>query len=213
MSVLRKVESAILWIDRTRMAVLDWSSSRTYLRWSYFTFFFFIFWHHVFHDGMHYVIAYMYAVYLLNILLRFITPLDFEDLCAAHEEAHGGTTLPSNERETSKVTLEKLRSADNMYEFKPFMRQMNEFNFWLCAVRASHLVTICMHFEALDLPVFWPLLVLYFVILFTTTMRQQVQNMIKYKYIPFNFGKRSYGTITRQAKRKTSSDNIIGMLQ
>lgn len=202
-----------IWIDRTRMSILDWSSSRIYSRWSYFGFFFFIFWHHVLTNEKHYVIAYMYSVYLLNLMLRFITPLDFEDLCAAHEEAHGGTTLPSNERKTSKITLERLRNVENTYEFKPFMRQMNEFNFWLCAVRASHIAVITIYLDFLDLPVFWPLLVLYFVLLFATTMRQQLQNMIKYRYIPFSVGKKTYGAITRQGANHTTKGSPLELLR
>ncbi|GFE52830.1 Rer1 family protein [Babesia ovis] len=183
-----------------RQVVLDWLSPRLFLRWMYFTIVFIAFWHHIFGNGMHFVIAYMYAVYALNLVLRFITPLDFDDLCAAHEEANGGTILPSSEDKPKEITLEKMRKSENVYEFKPFMRQMNEFTFWLALVRASHLSYICTCFEFLDVPVFWPLLVIYFVMLFATTMRQQLENMIKYKYVPFNIGKKTYGAITRQSK-------------
>ncbi|KAK1444391.1 Rer1 family protein [Babesia gibsoni] len=169
--MMNELERMFMWIDTTRMSILDWSSSRIYT--------------------------------------RFITPLDFDDLCAAHEEAHGGTILPSSESKTSKITLERMRNVQNTYEFKPFMRQMNEFNFWLCSVRASHISMITIHFDFLDLPVFWPLLVLYFVVLFATTMRQQFQNMIKYKYIPFNFGKKTYSAFAKQAARMSSTGNII----
>jgi hypothetical protein len=37
-------------------------------------------------------------------------------------------------------------------------------------------------------PVFWPILVLYFCMLFFVTMRKQIQHMIKHKYLPFSFG-------------------------
>ncbi|CDR96409.1 Rer1 family protein, putative [Babesia bigemina] len=185
---------------RMHQAYLDRLSSYVFIRWFYISFMTFIFWHHVIEYGMHYVVAYMYAVYLLNLLIRFITPLDFDDLCKAHEAEHGGTILPSNENKTANITLERMKNRENIYEFRPFLRQMNEFTFWLSATRATHAALFCSMFEFLDVPVFWPLLVFYFVLLFATTMREQLRNMIKYKYIPFDFGKKSYGTITRQRK-------------
>ena len=39
-----------------------------------------------------------------------------------------------------------------------------------------------------DIPVFWPILLMYFCILFFMTMRRQIKHMIKYKYMPFDIG-------------------------
>ena len=47
-------------------------------------------------------------------------------------------------------------------------------------------------FSMFDVPVFWPILLLYFCILFFVTMKRQIQHMIKHKYIPFSFGKKKY---------------------
>lgn len=44
-------------------------------------------------------------------------------------------------------------------------------------------------FSAFDVPVFWPILLFYWVVLFVLTMRRQIVHMIKYKYVPFSFGK------------------------
>uniref|UniRef100_A0A8B9Y1P4 Protein RER1 n=1 Tax=Bos mutus grunniens TaxID=30521 RepID=A0A8B9Y1P4_BOSMU len=134
---------------------------------------FFCFWFYIIFHGSHYVIAYMYAVFLLNLVLRFITPLSFDDLVAAHEDANRGTILP-------------------LGEFKPFLRQMNEFTFWLSAVRVTYIASFCLTLDVLDIDVYWPLLILYFVILFLSTMNQQIKNMIKYRYVPFNFCKFYY---------------------
>ena len=43
-----------------------------------------------------------------------------------------------------------------------------------------------------NVPVFWPILLLYFIALFTLTMKRQIKHMIKYKYVPFSFGKTGY---------------------
>ena len=44
-------------------------------------------------------------------------------------------------------------------------------------------------FSMFDVPVFWPILLCYWFVLFVLTMRRQVAHMMKYKYIPFNLGK------------------------
>lgn len=48
-------------------------------------------------------------------------------------------------------------------------------------------------FSFFDVPVFWPILLLYWCILFFVTMKRQIRHMIKYKYIPFSFGKKVGG--------------------
>lgn len=44
-------------------------------------------------------------------------------------------------------------------------------------------------FSVFDVPVFWPILLCYWIVLFVLTMKRQILHMIKYKYIPFDFGK------------------------
>ena len=49
-------------------------------------------------------------------------------------------------------------------------------------------------FEFFEFPIYWPLLVCYFVFMTTFLCRYKIEHMIKYKYIPFDFGKKKYGT-------------------
>lgn len=44
-------------------------------------------------------------------------------------------------------------------------------------------------FSMFDVPVFWPILLFYWLVLFTLSMKRQILHMIKYKYVPFTFGK------------------------
>ena len=48
-------------------------------------------------------------------------------------------------------------------------------------------------FKAFDIPVFWPLLLVYFILIFGLVMRRQIQHMIKYHYLPWDAGKMKYG--------------------
>lgn len=147
--------------------------------------------------------AYALGIYLLNLFLAFLQPkfdpsvealdsqMDMEDGSA------GG--LPTKQDE----------------EFRPFIRRLPEFKFWHAATRAITIGFLCSWFEIFNVPVFWPVLVMYWIILFVLTsklfsgpsarlhvnatltcvftVRKQIQHMIKYKYVPFSFGKAKYG--------------------
>ena len=43
------------------------------------------------------------------------------------------------------------------------------------ALKSVIVATICTFFDALNVPVFWPILVMYFFILFTITMKRQIK--------------------------------------
>ena len=49
------------------------------------------------------------------------------------------------------------------------------FGFRYSAIKAVVIGTICTFFDALNVPVFWPILVMYFIILFLITMKRQIK--------------------------------------
>jgi len=120
-----------------------------------------------------YIVTYALGIFLLNLLLAFLTPKVDPALEDSDED---GPSLPTKSNE----------------EYRPFMRRLPEFKFWYSATKAVFTATCCTFFEALNVPVFWPILVMYFFILFTITMKRQIKHMIKYRYIPFSFGKTKY---------------------
>ncbi|WPK27786.1 hypothetical protein PUMCH_005186 [Australozyma saopauloensis] len=127
-----------------------------------------------------YIICYALAIYLLNLFLAFLTPkfdpsLEQEESAMDLEDGVGGT-LPT--------------TADE--EFRPFIRRLPEFKFWRNGTVASVLSLVMSFFSVFDIPVFWPILVVYFVLLFALTMRKQIQHMVKYKYLPWDIGKAKY---------------------
>jgi hypothetical protein len=63
-------------------------------------------------------------------------------------------------------------------EFKPFVRRLPEFKFWHAATRAIVIGFFCSWSEIFNLPVFWPVLVVYWLILVVLTMRRQIQHML-----------------------------------
>eukprot|EP01025_Chloroclados_australasicus_P032458 TRINITY_DN32926_c0_g2_i3.p3 TRINITY_DN32926_c0_g2~~TRINITY_DN32926_c0_g2_i3.p3 ORF type:complete len:201 (-),score=0.27 TRINITY_DN32926_c0_g2_i3:311-913(-) len=113
-----------------------------------------------------YVVTYALGIYNLNLLLGFITPqIDPET---------EGPALPTKSDQ----------------EFKPFVRRLPEFKFWLHSIKAFLLGLVCTLFPVLDVPVFWPILLMYWLILVMVTMKKQIKHMIKYRYLPFSLGKK-----------------------
>ena len=60
------------------------------------------------------------------------------------------------------------------------------------AAKASAVSMFMTFFDIFDVPVFWPILLVYFVVLFGLTMKKQIAHMRKFNYVPWSFGKKKY---------------------
>lgn len=100
-------------------------------------------------------VAYGLGIYLLNLFLAFLTPKFDPSNEALDNEMEDGTasSLPTKQDE----------------EFRPFIRRLPEFKFWHSATRAIGISFVCSWFTIFDVPVFWPVLVMYWIILFVLT--------------------------------------------
>ena len=123
------------------------------------------------------------AIYLLNLLLAFLQPRfdpSLQDDLLADEIEEGATD--------SGPTLPSQRDD----EFRPFVRRLPEWQFWyvshplrstqrdsvgfrLSSTRAVIVSLFLTTSEMFDVPVYWPILVVYFCVLFLLTMRRQIQ--------------------------------------
>ncbi|KAJ6828966.1 protein RER1A-like [Iris pallida] len=121
-----------------------------------------------------YVVTYALGIYALNLLIAFLSPQVDPEVAG---DGSGPSELPT-------------RSSD---EFRPFVRRLPEFKFWYSITKAFCFAFVLTFFEVFDVPVFWPILLFYFLVLFTATMKRQILHMIKYKYLPFSSGKQRYG--------------------
>ncbi|KFD62689.1 hypothetical protein M514_03799 [Trichuris suis] len=119
-----------------------------------------------------YIVTYALGIYHLNLLIAFLTP-KIDPALELESENEDGPSLPTKSNE----------------EFRPFMRRLPEFKFWHAATKSIIIAFVCTFFEMFNVPVFWPILVVYFVILFCLTMKRQIKHMIKYRYVPFTTGK------------------------
>ncbi|KAK8943398.1 Protein RER1B [Platanthera guangdongensis] len=132
-----------------------------------------------------YIVTYGLGIYLLNLLIGFLSPI-------ADPETEGldGASLPT-------------KGSD---EFKPFIRRLPEFKFWYSITKAFCIAFVMTFFSVFDVPVFWPILLCYWVVLFFLTMKRQIMHMVKFKYIPFSTGKQKY-TGKKPAVRVALSSN------
>ena len=62
-------------------------------------------------------------------------------------------------------------------EFRFFIRRLPEFEFWYSATKATVIAFTCTFFDFLNIPVFWQILVVYFILLTVITgLRLRTQN-------------------------------------
>lgn len=132
-----------------------------------------------------YIVSYGLGIYVLNLLIGFLSPIVDPEL-----EVLDGASLPT-------------RGSD---EFKPFIRRLPEFKFWYSITKAFCVAFAMTFFSVFDVPVFWPILLCYWIVLFVLTMKRQILHMIKYKYIPFNVGKQKYTGKRTSASSSSSRD-------
>uniref|UniRef100_A0A8C6AWY7 Protein RER1 n=1 Tax=Monodon monoceros TaxID=40151 RepID=A0A8C6AWY7_MONMO len=67
-----------------------------------------------------------------------------------------------------------------------------EFKSWHTVTKDILVAMVCTFIEAFNVPVFWPILVMHFVMLFCITMKRQIEHMIEYRYILVTHGKKTY---------------------
>lgn len=148
---------------------LDKSTIHTGPRWATFCALVLLFALRIYFAQGYFIVAYGLGIYLLNNFIAFLSPL---------EDPSAGPSLPTTNEEAK--------------EYRPFARRMPEFKFWHACCKATLICTVMTMFPVFDVPVFWPILVIYFFMLFFMTMKRQILHMWKHKYVPLNFGKAKY---------------------
>ncbi|CAI9267089.1 unnamed protein product [Lactuca saligna] len=155
-------------VSRRYQHLLDKSTPHVLHRWIGFAVVLFIYALRVYFVQGFYIITYGLGIYILQLFLAFLSPQVDPEL--------DGPSLPTSRSE----------------EFRPFVRRLPEFKFWYSVTKAFCIAFTLTFFSMFDVPVFWPILLFYWLVLFVSTMKRQIMHMIKYRYVPFTFGKRRY---------------------
>jgi len=170
-----KIEQIRAQIGRRLQTYLDRTVPFVLPRWMFSATLYLIYWVRVWMlQGFH-IITYALHIYYLNLFIAFLTP-KVEPMTYDDEDDEDAGSLPTS----------------NTSEFKPFIRRLPEFKFWWWATRATIVAFTCTFFELFNVPVFWPILVMYFIMLFVITMKRQLKHMIKHKYVPWTAGKKKF---------------------
>mmetsp|Transcript_45695 Transcript_45695/g.67463 ORF Transcript_45695/g.67463 Transcript_45695/m.67463 type:complete len:203 (+) Transcript_45695:80-688(+) len=159
------------WLDKSTIHIVP--------RWIVFLFLLFLFSLRVYVLDGFFIVAYGLGIFLLNNFIAFLSPLD------APEDS--GPTLP--------------KTGEEAKEYRPFARRLPEFKFWLACARGTLTSIIMTFFSMFDIPVFWPILLIYFCALFFMTMKRQILHMYKHKYVPISFGKTKYKSAGHEGGR------------
>lgn len=142
-------------------------------RWGVVAFLLLIYIMRMIKTGGFYALTYCIGIHFLNSFIGFISPLEDPEDEGVEVD---GSFLPQK----------------NSEEFRPFQRKIKEFQFWNIMFWTLFISIFLTFYEGFDIPVFWPLLLIYFIIIFALTMRKQINHMIKYKYLPWDAGKKTY---------------------
>lgn len=148
---------------------LDKSTIHIVPRWCLFAFVLCLFFLRIYLVQGYFIVAYGLGIFLLNNFIAFLSPL---------EDPNEQPGLPTTESEGK--------------EYRPFTRRLPEFKFWLACTRGTTTCIFMTFFSVFDIPVFWPILLMYFFILFFMTMKRQIMHMYKHKYVPISWGKSKY---------------------
>ena len=109
-------------------------------------------------------VAYSLGIYLLNLFLAFLSPKFDPSLDSDSDMEEGGTSSSSP----------GILPTKNDQEFRPFVRRLPEFKFWYSATRAIAIGFGASWFAVFDVPVFWPVLVVYWILLFVLTSKSEI---------------------------------------
>lgn len=150
------------WLDKSTIHVVP--------RWMGFSVLLAIFFLRIYVVQGYFIVAYGLGIFLLNNFIAFLSPLE--------DPTDSGPGLPTTEKDGK--------------EFRPFARRLPEFKFWLACSRGTCISIMMTFFSVFDVPVFWPILLMYFGVLFFMTMKRQILHMYKHKYVPISFGKAKY---------------------
>jgi Rer1 family len=169
--------SSVMTVNRAIQYWLDKSTIHIVPRWIAFVVLLLLFFLRVYLVQGYFIVAYGLGIFLLNNFIAFLSPLDDPSSLSMNSGSANddGPSLPTSAKEGK--------------EFRPFTRRLPEFKFWLSSTRGVGTSIMMTFFSVFDIPVFWPILLIYFFILFFMTMKRQIIHMYQHKYVPISWGK------------------------
>ncbi|KAI6180577.1 Protein RER1 [Aphelenchoides besseyi] len=185
------------WLAIKYQHYLDRLTPYTGVRWGIAIFTILLFCWRIFAVQGFYIVTYALFIYYLNMFLAFLTPR-IDPAFEADSEGKLVSILCSELLQMKKVPLCRAATTKNSDRSCAVCRSSNFGSFVCCSqttlfrlktMKSTLIAFFMTFFELFDIPVFWPILVMYFFVLTFLTMKRQIMHMIRYRYIPFTFGK------------------------
>ncbi|KAI5172358.1 hypothetical protein NEFER03_1472 [Nematocida sp. LUAm3] len=147
-------------------------------RWAAFSTVLFLFLFRVYYTDGYRLVTYCLFLYLLHCFIGFCTPIDSE------------VPDPFDIDETEAFVESPIKRSGD--ESKPFLRRLPEFSYWMFSMQAVIASFFITYLPFLNIPVYTPILVVYFCVLVYLTAIKIKKHMEKYKYNPFFNAKKIY---------------------
>ena len=128
----------------------------------------------------YFAIAYLLGFHILKNAINFVTPQGVPTI--GEEEDDDEIELP---------TFVNSNAADFDEDAKPIMRKLTEFRLWEDINLPVIAAFVCSMFDLFDIPVFWPLLLFYFLYAMFAIVTRQRAHMQKYGYGLADFFKKN----------------------
>ncbi|KAF9764681.1 Protein RER1 [Nosema granulosis] len=158
---------------------LDKLAPKTFYRWMFTAVIFIAFILRIIMKNAFYLITYCVGIYLIHSTIMFLTPKgnDIADPFESYEQ-----NKDDDDYEPELI--------DN--QFKPIVRNMPEFDYWKFTTKVLGGALLGTFFDFLDIPVYTPILVIYFFVMLFLTIKCLYEHMKKYNYNPFTSSKEFY---------------------
>ncbi|OQS55877.1 RER1C [Ecytonucleospora hepatopenaei] len=154
-------------LDTVHQFMRDKLAGEVQLRWCMFLFVLVIYLIRVLIKQSHHIITYAVGIYLIQGFILFATP-----------------KMKNAEDPFETLTEEQIQEEQKRFD-GPFIRNLPEYDFWVFYMKVVSISFILTFFSFLDIPVFVPLLVLYFFIMVFATLAKLMQHQKLYKYNPW----------------------------
>lgn len=122
----------------------------------------------IYYIGRFYLLTYCLSLYLLHAFIVFLTPKN-EEIPDIFDDVDTDFEIPVN--------------IDN--EFRPFIRRLPEFQFWLLFLKMVGGAFVLTFFRIFNIHAHVTILFIYFGVIVALTIRNLLKHMKKYNYNPF----------------------------
>lgn len=157
-----------MFVDQLAQTLRDNLTYKLNLRWGIFAGSLTLYLLRVLYKNSHHIITYGVGIYLIQGFILFATP-----------------KMKNTADPFETLTQEQIEEEQRRFD-GPFIRNLSEYDFWIFYMKVIGISFVLTFFDFLDIPVFVPLLVIYFFLLIGATLMKLKQHQKMYQYNPWN---------------------------